>query len=222
MKASLSSISTEPAPGATSRASSIRLLSISESSSSSSTLASSASSSCQRKASMTLHFSLRPIFDQALRRVITTSLSTNSTGTSASSAASIAARSSAPGFSPEATPIRRCSAARADCRRIMCDLPSLRILSKSSFSRASGSRREAFLDSHSSTATKSGLQSSICWRTSATEVLLIWAVPTSRRSSSISTTFFTLPSDTESELIHSPPALTSQQTYPRARRRRGP
>ena len=188
-KASLSSIRTEPAAGATSRASSIRLLSMSESSSNSSIEASSSSSSCHSKASRTRNFSLKPIFDQALLRVITTSLSISSTGTPASSAASIAASNSAPGFSPEAMPIRRCSAASADCSRIMCDLPSLRIFSRSSLSSPSGSSNAALRDSQSSTATKSGRHSAICWRTSSTETLLTWAVPTSLSPSSMSTTF---------------------------------
>ncbi len=156
MYSSRSSIRTSPALGATERASSIRLLRRSVSSRTSSRSTSSSSSSAQSSVSRTLHFSLMLIFAHALRRVETTSLSTNSTGISASLASKTAARSSAPGFSPVETPIRRCSAASAVCRMIIADFPSLIILRRSSESIDSGSVRDAILDSQSSTATTSG------------------------------------------------------------------
>ena len=158
--ASRSSIRTSPARGAASRASSISVVSKSESSRSSSRSKSSSSSS-QSRALRTRHFSRRPIFRQALLRVITTSLSISACSISASSAASIAASNSAPGFSPVSRPMRRCWAARADCSRIIEDRPSLMIFRRSSLSRSSGLFSERRRDSHNSTATKSGSNSLI-------------------------------------------------------------
>ena len=107
-KASLSSIRTSPAPGATSLASSIILLNISESPNISSMESSSSSSSSKRRVLRTLHFSIMPIPRQALLRVTTTSLSIISTGILDSSALCTASRSSAPGFSPVVSPIFLC------------------------------------------------------------------------------------------------------------------
>ena len=108
-KASLSSIRTSPAPGATSLASSIILLNISESPNiSSMESSSSSSSSSRRRVLITLHFSIIPIPRQALLRVTTTSLSIISTGILDSSALCTASRSSAPGFSPVVSPIFLC------------------------------------------------------------------------------------------------------------------
>ena len=97
INSSLSSIRTSPAPGETSRNSSMSEVSKSLSASISSNSNSSSASSSASRAHINPAFSLKRMFFHALRKVVWISLSTNFTSRSYSCAASTAASNSAPG-----------------------------------------------------------------------------------------------------------------------------
>ncbi len=125
MNSSLSSIRTSPAPGDTSRNSSISEVSKSLSASISSNSNSSSVSSSASRAHISPAFSLKRMFFHALRSVVWMSLSTNLTSRSYSRAASTAASNSAPGCWPSSKPSFLCSAANRDCSNTIGALPSL-------------------------------------------------------------------------------------------------